>query len=852
MPAADFIQTNFTAGELSPLMYGRVDFNKYKNGVKTLQNFLVKPQGGAVRCPGTQYVSAARAEATSGILLRDFTFSVSQAYTLEFTDITMRIYTAGGRVDVSPGVPVEVITPWAGADVHKLSFAQSADVLYVACAGYPPQMISRLSNTSWSCADVPFIDGPYLDALNPEEAAVLQVATTSTTWDTVTLTALAAFTFVVGRYVEFMLEGAWKLASIGGNIVGNGAPGAHANGIINYAPIKQLPEGNQVSYTYTGTTTPGLTLTVTSPYSMFSSQDINSILRIKKDLWIRIDAITNAAVVTGTMLFVTAYATPANSIGYSNIFREVVVSLVSGTWPITANDQIYGRSIRMFIFGQWIWGNITSYTGYGPNTAQVHLTSTNYIGTPLPFDPNGVSAFPIKGGGTMDAWRLGAFRNDTTLGPCYPAAVCLHQGRLWFGGTPDQPMTFWGSRANDYLDFRPTEYDVGAPVLDDDAVTATIADGQIDTIKWMVSGLYMMVGTGGGDYLVNAGQTPTAITPTSISVTKQSMHGSLNQHVLYSDLSFIHVDRTGTRLDEMTYQYLQNAYVPLELSLLSEHLFTEPGIQIQNLAIQRVPTQIIWVLGTDGSLFGCTRLRDQEVVAWFRRPLNNGTVLSMCVIPSANGMADTLYLAVQRVINGSTVVYIEILTPEYRAISTSDITPFIFVDCSLSYSGAPATTITGLDHLIGEAVQVMANGVYTGTQVVSVGGTVTVPAGTTTAHVGYSIDSKIVTLNTEGGSPLGSSQGRLSRVQAAIVRLYQSFAFYYGVTGKPDNNTTPVRWQYSAESGAVYSPPRLLTGDVRVELQQESSRDNTYTIQQTEPYPLTVNALISELIVNVP
>ena len=51
------VQTNFTAGELSPRLEGRVDIEKYFNSAKTLENVFVHPHGGASRRPGTHYVA---------------------------------------------------------------------------------------------------------------------------------------------------------------------------------------------------------------------------------------------------------------------------------------------------------------------------------------------------------------------------------------------------------------------------------------------------------------------------------------------------------------------------------------------------------------------------------------------------------------------------------------------------------------------------------------------------------------------------------------------------------------------------------------------------------------------------
>lgn len=97
MAKASPIQTNFTAGELSPRLEGRTDIAKYDNGVKTLENFVIHPQGGAARRPGTEFVSET-ADSSQTSRLVPFEFNVDQAYAVELGNETARFYTDGGTL----------------------------------------------------------------------------------------------------------------------------------------------------------------------------------------------------------------------------------------------------------------------------------------------------------------------------------------------------------------------------------------------------------------------------------------------------------------------------------------------------------------------------------------------------------------------------------------------------------------------------------------------------------------------------------------------------------------------------------------------------------------------------------
>ena len=122
--------SNFTAGELSPKLDGRTELSKYFNGCKKLVNFLVVPQGGAIRRPGTEFVVEVDDSANAGRLI-PFEFNVEQAYILEFGDSVFRIIKDGGIIVDGSDNPIEVVTPYSSADLAGLKYAQSADVMYL-------------------------------------------------------------------------------------------------------------------------------------------------------------------------------------------------------------------------------------------------------------------------------------------------------------------------------------------------------------------------------------------------------------------------------------------------------------------------------------------------------------------------------------------------------------------------------------------------------------------------------------------------------------------------------------------------------------------------------------------------
>ena len=156
------IQTNFTAGELSPLLEGRPDFDKYKNGLKTLENCLVFPHGGFTKRAGSHFVAGVKTNSKK-VRLIPFVFDEDTAYVCEFGDLYVRFYTAQGRLEDPPGTPVEVVSPYLEADLPKIKFAQFGNAMYLAHPSYAIRQLTRVTTTSFSLKTAVFTAPPTFE-----------------------------------------------------------------------------------------------------------------------------------------------------------------------------------------------------------------------------------------------------------------------------------------------------------------------------------------------------------------------------------------------------------------------------------------------------------------------------------------------------------------------------------------------------------------------------------------------------------------------------------------------------------------------------------------------------------------
>ena len=162
MPRQDPILSNFTGGEFSPSLYGRTDLAKYYNACKLLENYLIKPQGGAVRRPGTYYVADVKYHAKK-VRLIPFQFSTTQAYILELGDKYIRFYMDDGQIQSGTSA-YEIASPYKEGELFELDYAQSADVMYIVHPDHAPRKLTRTGHTSWTLSTPSFTANPFTGA----------------------------------------------------------------------------------------------------------------------------------------------------------------------------------------------------------------------------------------------------------------------------------------------------------------------------------------------------------------------------------------------------------------------------------------------------------------------------------------------------------------------------------------------------------------------------------------------------------------------------------------------------------------------------------------------------------------
>jgi hypothetical protein len=464
--------------------------------------------------------------------------------------------------------------------------------------------------------------------------------------------------------------------------------------------------------------------------------------------------------------------------------------------------------------------------GYGEITA---FTSTTAVTWTIIKDTNSGSA--------STDWALGAW-SDTTG---YPSCVSFFEQRLVFAGTTDQPQTLFFSRSGDYENM---DENRGGTIADDDAIIYTIASNQVNAIRFLSSTRTLIVGTVGGEFSVSGGGTDDPVTPTNILIKKQSNHGCANIDAIPVGNVTLFLQRAKRKIRELAYNFDVDGYVAPDMTILAEHI-SESGIK--SMSYQQEPNQLIWCVREDGRLVCLTYQREQQVVAWhqhiFGGAFSTGIAVceSIATIPTDDKEYQS-WVIVKRTINGVTRRYVEYLN-EFDFDQT-DNTEFNFLDSQLAYSGSATTTISGLDHLEGQVVSVLADGSTHPDRTVT-NGSITLARSSTKVKVGLSYTSILQTMRLDAGSQNGTSQAKTKRIFNVSIRLYESI----GVEVGPNlSNMEEIPFRSSANPMDQAIP--VFTGDKEVEFRGNYETDGFIFVRQTQPLPLTVLSLYPELITN--
>jgi hypothetical protein len=404
-------------------------------------------------------------------------------------------------------------------------------------------------------------------------------------------------------------------------------------------------------------------------------------------------------------------------------------------------------------------------------------------------------------------WEEAAF--STARG--WPITCCFHQDRLVIGGSRDLPNRLWMSRTGDLFNFDP------GTGLDDEAIAFSLLSDQVNAIRGVFSGQHLQLFTSGAEWMV----TGDPLTPANIQINRQTRVGSPVDRLVPPvdvDGSTIFVSRGGQGVYEFAYTQLQQAYQANDLAILGRHLIKSPRAMAYDQG-----ARLFHLVMEDGALATLTLYRAEQVTAWTRQETSG----AFRAIAEVEG---TLWCIVER----------------STGISLERFEDGLMQDAGLTGTSiTPKSTWTGLAHLNGRQVAILADGAVRPSAIVS-GGAVTLTAPATMVAIGLAFMHEIEPLPADLITAAGSATGP-SRLVAVTFRLLETPAVNVDLGQGP--RALALR-RFNVDH--FDAPPTPFTGDATLR-GMGWRRDRIaplWRITGTAPLPLTLLSVTTEIRMN--
>lgn len=411
-----------------------------------------------------------------------------------------------------------------------------------------------------------------------------------------------------------------------------------------------------------------------------------------------------------------------------------------------------------------------------------------------------------------------------------PSTVNYYQQRQVFANTNNERQTVYTTQVGNFKSLR-----TSTPTRADDAVTFTISAREVNEIRHIVEIDAMVLLTSGGEWRMTEGQDEV-LTPSTVGVRKQSNNGaSWVPPVIVND-TVLYVQEKGARIRDLSYEFVNDRFRGNDLSIMAEHLFED--YEVEEMTYSDEPYGILWAVRSDGVLLGLTYQREHQVWAWHQHN-TNGTFESVASITEDG--RDAVYIIVNRTINGGTKRYVE----RFEKRVVSDSADVFCVDSGLTYNGSAATVISGLDHLEGEDVAVVADGNVVKNLTVS-SGSITLPRAAEKVTVGLAYTPAIETLDVDVGSVAESLKSKEISIAKVTLEVENSRGGWVGP--KMDDNSTGTMVEIKPRFDSdQYNPIALKTFKQEVIIDPQWNLGGGIRIEQRDPLPLAILAVVPEV-----
>lgn len=520
------------------------------------------------------------------------TFVLNDTNGTPVNSIGYSAYASGGTV----ARVYQIVSPFAAADLARVKYTQSADVLTLTHPSYPPYYLTRTGHTAWAFSTIPFgssMAAPVNVTLSADSTGGNTLSYRVTSVGPNGEESVPSNVISVGVDTNANIQLLW-----------NGVAGAVSYNIYRATLTAPVYSAGAYSSPYTGYGF--LDFALGTKYA--DSAILANVIRTLPDF-------TQTPPTNKNPFAVKAITYVAATAGGSSYTNATVITVTDSTGT--------GAVLRPVIVNGAL------------NSVIVEKGGSGYTAPSL--------AFSVGTGATA----------TVTLSPAsgtYPGVASYFQQRAVFAATVNAPQSFWMTKPGAF-----TNMDIANPVLSDDAITATIVGQQVNEIRSLVpmpGGLIAF--TGDGAWEISGGGTGQPITPLSVVAKPQAYIGASYLQPIVINYDVLYAQNKGGSVRDLAFNFYYNAYTADDISILSNHLVF--GYQITEWAWAQDPFRVIWAIRSDGKMLSLTYVKEQKVFGWAQHE-TNGIFESVCSI--SEGEESAVYFVVRRTVNAQVHRFIE-------------------------------------------------------------------------------------------------------------------------------------------------------------------------------------------------
>ena len=844
--------TNFTGGELSPRLDGRTDLTKYTSGCSTLENLVVYPHGSAARRPGSTFIAEVANSANKTRLI-PFEFSTTQTYMLEFSNLKMRVYKDSGSV-LEGDKTISAITKANPAVVTATShgYSNGDEVLISGVSGMTEVngkrfLVADKTTNTFELQDKDGVDinSSAFTAYSSGGVAnkVFELTTPYTTAQLFDIKFAQSADVMYITHPEHEVEKlsrtghtAWTLTDVdftGGPFMD-----------VNITTTTLNPASHTVA---TGVAVVASATTGINSGSGFLTTDIGRLINFR-DGYMKITARTDTTNIT------------------VEIIKDLGSATASADWSLGAFSDTTGHPSCVTFFEQrLVFAGTTSQpqTIFFSKSGDYENMDANIGGTVADDDAiiytiasNQVNAIRF-----MTATRtliIGTAGGEFTVSggsvdtAITPTNILIKKQSNHGAANVDAiavgNATLFLQRAKRKIRELAYNFDVDGYIAPDMTILAEhITEGGLTQIAYQQEPNQIVYGVRGDGELVG------------LTYQREQQVTAWHRHIFggrfgvatitVSDYANI---TTGTKLtltksDGTTVDFTSTTGTAgtNEFKTQTNNNTTATNLKTAINAhanfTATVNSAVVTITETAHEATGYLTIKSFDSTRLTATSEGKSVVESAAVIPT-DDTEYQVYVIIKRTINGATKRYVEFLN--VFDFDQTDNSSFNFLDSELSYSGSAVSTLSGLDHLEGQVVSILADGATHPNRTVS-SGSITLDRSAKSVKVGLAYTSLLQTMRLNAGSQNGTSQGKTKRIYDITVRMFETI----GVEVGPDlSNMERIPFRSSADLMDEGIPP--FTGDKEVEFRGNYETDGFIFVRQTQPLPFTILSLYPRLTTN--